>query len=235
MTLNNDSYSGGPIIGEGRYTLKIVAVDRDGNTSDRTISFTVDKTAPAINIQGVSIGDRFKLNQKVVVNWSSDDELSGIDTSEGDIVSGEELDTETIGLHVLTFTASDKAGNITVKTVAYYVDYVFSGFLSPVRSDKASKAGSTIPVKFSLKDINGTYITDAVAKLYIAKITDGIAGTEFIAVSKSAASDDNLFRYDSTANQYIFNLSTKDLKAGEYKLRIELGDSTINIVTITLK
>ena len=34
----------------------------------------------------------------------------------------------------------------------------------------------------------------------------------------------NLFRYDATSNQYVFNLATKTLSAGAYQLLIDLGD-----------
>jgi hypothetical protein len=46
----------------------------------------------------------------------------------------------------------------------------------------------------------------------------------------------NLFRYDPTAKQYIFNLSTKTLSAGSYQLLIDMGDAvTSRTVYIALK
>jgi hypothetical protein len=137
----------------------------------------------------------------------------------------------------LNFTATDKAGNKAVLSIKYYVQYNFSGALYLTRKDGSMifKAGETIPVRFWLKDAKGPYVTDAVAKLYIAEIIDGKAGPEFEAASTSSASKDNIFRYDGTDNQYIFNLSTKNLKAGVYQLRIELGDGSINTVIINLR
>ena len=43
------------------------------------------------------------------------------------------------------------------------------------------------------------------------------------------------FRYDPSSAQYIFNLSTKTLSAGDYELRINLGDGVVHTVKISLK
>lgn len=260
MTLNGESYSGAAITQDGVYALYIVATDRDNNTSEKTVSFTVDKTAPVITVNGIGDGDSIKLNKKVTVTWSSEDALSGIAASSGDIQSGGRLNTGIIGPHTVKFTATDKAGNTTVKTITYRVEYVFSGFLSPLNNNKPFKAGSTIPVKFNLKDANGCYVTNATARLYIAKVVNGTVGTEEKAYTQVGSIFDNLFKhfnhyaswweqrawssgcvfgnlfkYDRCARQYVFNLSTKYLKAGTYQLRIDLGDGTVNTTRITLK
>jgi hypothetical protein len=60
-------------------------------------------------------------------------------------------------------------------------------------------------------------------------------GTEFNAVSTSAASDEKKFRYNASDKQYMFNLSTKDLEKEIYQLRIDLGDGSKNIIKIVLK
>ncbi|HBV98046.1 MAG: hypothetical protein JL50_00935 [Peptococcaceae bacterium BICA1-7] len=47
--------------------------------------------------------------------------------------------------------------------------------------------------------------------------------------------DGNLFRYDNTDNQYIYNLRAKDLSPGEWRLRISLGDETSKYIKIVVK
>ncbi len=64
---------------------------------------------------------------------------------------------------------------------------------------------------------------------------DGVVGSEIEANSTSAATTGNLFRYDSTGDQYIFNLGTKSLSTGTWQIRIELDDGTSKYVTIGLK
>ncbi|MFL0267572.1 PxKF domain-containing protein [Candidatus Clostridium radicumherbarum] len=235
MTLNGDKYTGEPITKEGNYTLVINAVNRDGYTSETTLRFLIDLTAPKFTIKGINDGEAVKLNQDVIITWEFSDEGSGLQTVSGDIISGDRLDTSKVGKNTLTFSAVDKAGNKTVKTITYYVNYDYSGVLNPINVDgfNVFKAGSTVPVKFQLKDANGSYVNNVIAKLYLATIKDGKIGTEFNAVSTSAASDENVFRIDG--NQYIFNLSTKNLVEGSYQLRIELGDGSINTINITLR
>ena len=95
------------------------------------------------------------------------------------------------------------------------------------------KLGSTIPVKFQLRDAAGNFVTNAVAKLYLTKIDNAVEGSELEAVSTSAASTGNLFR--CADNQYIFNLGTKSLTAGTWRLTIVLDDGTSRYVDISLR
>jgi hypothetical protein len=55
------------------------------------------------------------------------------------------------------------------------------------------------------------------------------------AASTSNATTGSLFRYDATAQQYIFNLATKGLTAGTYSLKITLDDGTAYTQHISLK
>jgi beta-galactosidase len=210
----------------------------DGVTRYSSVEITVDTTAPAITVSGIKDGEVIRLNQKepVIVTWSASDEMSGVDSATGNITSGSALDVSKVGKYTLTFTAVDKVGNTITKTITYYVQYNYSGLLAPISKDGSSsfKQGSTVPVKLQLKDANGVLVTDAAVKLYVAKVTDGVVGPESEAVS-TAALDGNSFRYDSTSNQYIFNLNTKDLTAGTIELSIELGDGSNNVIQLKLK
>jgi hypothetical protein len=237
IALNGRSYNGEPITAEGKHTLIVNAISRDGYSSGKEVSFTIDKTDPVITVSGISDGASVQLNQKVILTWQVSDSLSGIKNSSGDLPSGSLIDTSKVGAHTLVFTATDNAGNTTTKSIIYNVNFDYILLIKPAKSDGlvVSKAGSNMPVKFQLKDSNGAYITNAEAKLYYSKITDGIVGPESKAVSTSAASDDNSFRYDETEKQYIFNFNTKALKAGIYQFRIDLGDGSTNTFKVTLK
>ncbi|MEN6315877.1 MAG: hypothetical protein ABFD25_16700 [Clostridiaceae bacterium] len=56
------------------------------------------------------------------------------------------------------------------------------GVLQSAGKDKVYKAGSTIPVKFQLCDANNNPVVNAVARLYYAKLEDGLPGQENEAV-----------------------------------------------------
>ena len=75
-------------------------------------------------------------------------------------------------------------------------------------------------------------VTNAVAKLYLAKRSGETVGAEFAATSTSGAVGDNSFRFDGTG--YIFNLATKGLGAGTYQLRIDLGDGVSHTTDVKL-
>lgn len=222
--------------------LSVISYEIDQNKNNAqpyvidTFGIIKDKTAPVISVQGVADGDKVKLNAQKTVTWTAADDLSGIKSAVGDIPSSAQLDTSTAGVHTLHFIATDYAGNTSTKTITYDVEYDYSGVLNPINSDGSSTfQGSAVPVKFQLKDANGAYVTNATAKLYIAKVTGNTAGTEAEAVSAAGASIGNAFRYDSTNNQYIFNLNVKGFDVGTYQLRIDLGDGTVNKVTIGVK
>lgn len=75
----------------------------------------------------------------------------------------------------------------------------------------------------------------ATARLYLARIINGSPGSEVEATYSGKAKDGNIFRYDRKDNQYIYNLSTKDLASGTWQLRIALDDGTSKCITINLK
>lgn len=226
----------------GVKVLKLVATNGvDGINNDHgdwaNAMIKMDRTAPTIEVNGIKDGDAVKLNQEVTVNWTATDDMTGVASASGDITSGSKLDTSKIGPHTLTFTATDKVGNTSTKTIIYYVQYVYGNVLSPITIDstRTFKLGSTIPVKFQLKDAKGNYVDYASAKLYVSKVGDIAGEGEALAVSTSAASTGNEFRYDNADNQYIFNLNTKGLSSGTYQIRIDLGDGTTNTVNIALR
>lgn len=114
--------------------------------------------------------------------------------------------------------------------------YSWSGVLQPVNANGSSvfKLGSTVPVKFQLTG-SSAGITNLQARLYIAKVSNSVVATEVEAGSTSAATSGNLFRYDASSGQYVFNWSTKGLTLGTYQLRIDLGDGVAHTVLVGLK
>lgn len=77
----------------------------------------------------------------------------------------------------------------------------------PLKQDGSSTVkGGTVPVKFQLTDVTGKYVSTATSRLYLSKLTNGTPGAEIEASSPGKANDGNLFRYDNTDNQYIYNL-----------------------------
>ncbi|HXU06525.1 MAG TPA: PxKF domain-containing protein [Polyangia bacterium] len=108
-------------------------------------------------------------------------------------------------------------------------------FLAPINPDGSSIFnGGTIPVKFKLTGASAS-IANLTARLLVTKVSSGISGSVLEATSTSTADIGNVFRYDPTARQYIFNLSTKSLAAGTWSLRADLGDAVYHQINVSLK
>jgi hypothetical protein len=221
------------ITSEGTTTLYYYSTDNASNVeSTKNQTVKIDKTSPQITINIPANRGSYILNQTVLANWSANDSISGIALATGTVPSGKAIDTATVGNKTFSVNATDDAGNQANKTVTYSVVYNYSGGLPPLGKD-AYKLGSTIPVKFQLQDANGNYIATATARIYLAKVTNGVVGNEIEGVSSGNANTGNLFR--NADKRYIFNLNTKPLSAGTWQIRIFLDDGTSKYTTIGLK
>jgi hypothetical protein len=200
----------------------------------------VDKKAPSIVI-GTPTG-QYVLNQVIVADYNCADDGSGEATCVGTIASGSPIDTNTVGSKTFKVTATDNVGNIAEKTVTYTVQYSqVSGrkILQPLQqvSDpkeltKAYKLGSTLPVKFQLSDYNGAFVGTAKAVIAVYKTSSATDINDPLVVIDSGLSNDdgNIFRYDPVAQQYVYNLNTKNLAVGTFRMDVTLDDGT-RIVT----
>lgn len=214
------------------------ATDLADNSSSTSVTLNIDKTQPEVIITTPVEQAEYLLNQSNLADWSVADTLSGIISSTATLPSGSAIDTATVGSKAFSVSAKDKAGNQKTLSLTYKVIYSFSGILPPVKSDGSSvfKLGSTIPIKFYLKDAQGNFVTNAVAKLIIQKFSDNEPiGEPIEATSTASSTTGNLFRYDTTDNQYIFNLSTKSLSIGLWQLKVELDDTKRYTVFVGLK
>ena len=195
-----------------------------------------DMTPPTVT--SPNDGATYLLNQTVTADWTATDSGgTGVASEPGSIAKGSNLVTATVGTHTFTVTATDYAKNTDTKTVTYYV-LGFGGILPPIKPDgtRVFKLGSTIPVKFQLWDADGNPITDATAKISLDQVVNNLpVGIPQDGDSTSAATTGNLFRYDDTDNQYIFNLATKELSTGTWEITITVNGSGSFSVNIGLK
>lgn len=205
--------------------------DTSGNTaSDTQTGINIDKTAPSLS--PVVSPNPVTLNGSATVNANASDALSGLDT-----VTCGSLDTGSVGLKSATCTATDKVGNFSSVSTSYNVQYAISGkcsgvaghqILQPINTDGSSvfKKGSTVPVKFRVCGADGKAIG-----------TPGVV-TGFRLMNSDRAvlstTSDTVFR--SGNQQWIFNLSTKNLVAGNtYTYLIILNDGSTIQFQFSLK
>jgi HYR domain-containing protein len=161
-------------------------------------------------------------------------------TVTGSRLDGQALaDPYPVGSTMIAWTATDGNGNQATcsQTVTVTATYAWSGVLPPINADGSSvfKVGSTVPVKFTLPSSACASTSNVVATLSWKPVSSAAAGAANAAVSTSAATSGNQFRYDPTSGQYVFNWSTKGLAPGAYLLQINLGDGVMHTVSVGLK
>lgn len=131
--------------------------------------------------------------------------------------------------YVLNFTPQSSS------SISLVSQLNFGGFLDPVKADGSGlyKLNRVLPVKFQLTNASGTVLTDHTAQLFVAKIQDGVAGTDEILLSAGNADVGNYFRV--SGNQYIYNLDTGELSAGTWQLKVILDDGVSYTVFVSMK
>lgn len=109
--------------------------------------------------------------------------------------------------------------------------YTFSGFQPPVDSSPVinlGKAGRTYPVKWQLKDRSGAFVSALTAVQSVKNFSAqcGAFSNDPTGLLETTSTDDILLRYDTAANQFIYNWKTPST-AGCYTLVLTLdsGDA----------
>lgn len=126
---------------------------------------------------------------------------------------------------VLSGTDSD-LNTATATTTVRVRQYAFSGFASPIDNPpvvNAGKAGRTYPVKWSLTRAGG-FVDDlnTVVAIRVASSGCGAATSDAI---ETTATGGTVLRYDSVANQFVYNWAAPDTP-GCYTLTLSLDDGS---------
>ncbi|MCL6432221.1 MAG: PxKF domain-containing protein, partial [Anaerolineae bacterium] len=116
------------------------------------------------------------------------------------------------------------------------VVYGFGGVLPPLEADRATlfTSGSTVPIRFRLVDAHGASVAGAEVRIFIARVSDG-QPEQFSEAVSTVPRQGNVARYDTEEALYIFNLSTRGLTLGTYRILIDPGDGTQHVVGISLR
>ena len=210
---------------DGPKTVYVQFQDSEGNVSDAVnASIKLDTTAPVITLTTPEDGATYVKDQVVLADWSTHDAYSGVASDEGTVASGDPIDTAGFGSRSFTVSATDVAGNTATTTVGYSVPFASAGVLAPLNSSRrVAVTGGSVAVKFQVMNSAGKSVSTLAPVLYLARRAAGVWGQEFAPTSTSAPKSGTTFRYDAGARQYVYNLNTKVLPAGTYRLRIAVG------------
>jgi hypothetical protein len=199
-----------------------------------------DTTPPVIHGLPTSILAYATTATGANVSWPAPTAVDDVDGPVGVTCTPSSGSFFKLGPTTVKCTATDSSGNTTTPAPTFQVTVQFqapgdgSFFAQPINPDGSSifKCGSTIPVKFSLTGASAG-ITNLVAHISVARISNGVEGTYVETTSNAAPDGGSLFRY--SGGQYIYNLSTKGMATGTWSIRADLGDGVNHSIIVSLR
>jgi hypothetical protein len=240
----------------GTTTVTVTATDAAGNSAQAAFAVTVrDAGAPALHVPTdltltcveVSSDGRgcVKATDATISAWlASATAADAVDPAPS--ITHDAPAVFPIGVTIVTFRATDAANNESRGAARVRVVYAFGGFEAPLlkngsASIQQGRQGRTIPVKFRLTCTNGTSVATAVASIAVYKVLDVATGTvDTTDLTSDAGSSSheggNRFRYDTTSQQYVYNLSTQGWAApATYQVVVILDDGTTQSAMFSLR
>ncbi len=105
----------------GRHSFTVTATDAAGNTTIRTVAYSVtDNTDPTIELRTPAADAGYARGQTVAADFDCADDTA-LASCVGTVADNAPIDTTTLGPHEFTVTATDAAGNTSTRSVSYNV------------------------------------------------------------------------------------------------------------------
>ena len=204
-------------------TTSVPTVNVTYNVAGQTVDLTANVTA-SINTVNEGTVSFTVTNQdgSVTIGTAGPADVSGGSATASFFLPGSVLP------QALKITADFSGGPTTLSssgTGDLNVSYAVCLLYDPSRE---ARGGSTIPIKLQLCDSSGVNLSGpgtAVTATHISPI--GEPGTMTPVEDAGKSNPDNLFRYDSKLDGYIFNLQTTGLEPGGYLLYFTAGDDPV--------
>jgi len=214
--------------------------DAAGNSADAvTVSgINIDKDPPTVSVTGVSDGASYTKGSVPAAGCDTQDQvgLSGVkDTATLTLTGG---NANGVGSFTATCSgASDYAGNASSPVSATYtVVYPWNGFFRPVDNlptMNVVKAGSAVPIKFSLSGDEGLSIF-ATGYPKSSRI-DCSTLANLDAIEETVTAGGSSLSYDSSIDQYNYVWKTDKAWAGTCRqLEVKLNDGTSHLASFKL-
>jgi hypothetical protein len=219
------------------------ATDKAGNTASVTVGgIQIDQEKPTLTTGDVIVqGGTFTLGSVPAATCTAVDSFSGIASCTVSVTGG---NANGVGTFSYTATATDKAGNSSTVSGTYRVVYRFDGFLQPINdtahqvgaSTSIFKAGSSVPVKLQLKKADGTVVQAINAPAWLTPVKGSAMSVPVDeAVYTAMADSGSAYRYDATAQQYIYNWKTGTASGNYWRIGVSLDDGQTYYVNIGLR
>ncbi len=194
-----------------------------GGSSSVTVTIKLDKTRPTL-VPTISNVKPLINDATVVATPNGGDATSGLATASCQVV-----DTSSVGAKSITCTATDVAGNVYTRTVAYRVIYGFVGFTGDVVNPGSWNAAGTnqlVDFDYRIVDANGAGVTGVGVPTLIPTVqtcpsnVGTIANPTTPSASPAGVQDlgNGYYRYTWQAPNTV----------GCQRLNIDLGDAQTN-------
>ena len=217
-------------------TVNCSAKDSHDNTATGSFKVTVvDTTPPKLTLPADIIANATG-NSQAVVNYSA----SAYDLVDGFVpvsctpVSGSSF---SVGTTEVSCSATGAHNNTATGSFNVTVKYDWNGFFRPVDNLPTlnlAKAGSAIPVKFSLSGNQGLSIFGSPFPTSKAVVCGSTADVDTIEVTVTAGGSS--LNYDAVADQYIYVWKTEKGWAGTCRtLTVKLMDGTVHQANFKFK
>jgi hypothetical protein len=220
------------------HTVTVAADDGNSHTAEDRFDYSAENADPSIESLNLSASNcEPTLSFDVSDPGSADTESGTIkwgDESTGSSFAGQEVPYEfsqshhysSAGTYTIQVDVSDDdGGKASGSPLTQTVHNIPSGVLQPVNANGSSifKLGSTIPVKITVADCDGSSVSSLAPQVSVVKLTEGLEGTVVETTSTANPTSGTTMRYDATTAQYIYNLATKPLTAGTWRVKIHDG------------
>lgn len=222
LAVSAETYHATVTLGDGNHALSCTAADRFNTSEPATVNLQVDQTAPTIN--GSVSPDPVPIGGTAIATAGATDATSGVASSGCGAPA-----TATLGVKTLNCTATDNAGNSAQTSVEYRVGFQFGGFQEPI-PQTSYRAGSTVPVKFTLRTGTGALISDA----------DALALTSacLVRVTFDGVLQPGCATYSTRSDQFSYNVKIPKGLTGPHTVAVVVaapnGSGTVNANSVVI-
>lgn len=228
------SAASGSLFPVGTTEVSCSATDARGNRASGSFRVTVTDTTPPALAPLADLALDATSGSGATASWTASawDVVDGAIAASCTRASGSHF---ALGTTTVTCTATDAAGNAASASFSVSVLLRCDGPLSPFKEGKTLfRQGATIPVK--CRPSGGSAgVGDATIRLTMRQLNGQSQTGDLAAGSTSAADVGNVMRWDPVAQQYVYNLATKDLARGLWELTLDFGGGHAKTVKVGLR